>query len=156
MESAFLIAGLLELVASERPELLAPLVEALEHSPARPGLAEVAEVWGVRSEDRAAELGAVAMRAARHLDRLERRRPGTWRHPRQVVDSPKVQALVILADERHGRVEGIARTKRLNVLRRKLRRVAEVERQRRELDAFLREPAPPVDPEWLRQFLTRR
>ncbi len=154
MESAFLVAGLLELVASERPDLLGPLAEALEHSPARPGLAEVAEVWGVRPEDRAADLGAVAMRAARHLDRLERRRPGMWRKPGQVVDAPNVQALATLADARHGRAEGIARTKRLNILRRKLERIADLEHQRRELDAFLREPAPPVDPEWLRQFLT--
>ncbi len=145
MDSAFHVAGLLELVATERPELLGPLVKALEYSPARPGLVQVAEVWGVQPEDLAADLGAVAARASRHLDRLERRRPGTWRHPAQVVDAPNVEALATVADARHGRAEGMARARRLDILRRKLRRAAEVERQRRELDAFLREPSKPVD-----------
>ncbi len=145
MESAFHVAGLLELVATERPELLAPLVEALEYSPARPGLVQVAKVWGVRPEDLAADLGAVAAKASKHLDRLEHRRPGTWRHPAQVVDSPNVEALATVADARHGRAEGIARAKRLNILRRKLGRAAEVERARRELGAFLQAPSKPVD-----------
>ncbi len=144
MESAY-IAGLLELVATERPDLLAPLVETLQNSPGRRGLAKVAEVWGIRPEDRAADLGAVAVRASRHLDRLERRRPGTWRHPDQVVDAPNVEALATVADARRERADGIARARRLDILRRKLRRVAAVERQRRELDAFLRAPSRPVD-----------
>ncbi len=141
----FFVAGLLEMVASERPDLLGPLVEVLEHGPAGRGVAEVAEAWGIRPEDRAAEFGAVAARASRHLDRLERRRPGTWRHPDQVVDGPNVQALASLAVARRGRVDGIARAKRLDILRRKLERVAEVERARRELGAFLRAPSKPVD-----------
>ncbi len=141
----FFVAGLLELVASERPDLLGPLIEALEHGPAGHGLAEVAEVWGIRPEDRADDLGPVAVRASRHLDRLERRRPGTWRHPNQVVDAPNVEALATVADARHGRADGIARGRRLDILRRKLQRVAAVERQRRELDAFLRAPSAPVN-----------
>ncbi len=145
MDSAFHVVGLLELVATKRPELLGPLVEALEYSPARPGLVQIAEVWGVRPEDLAADLGAVAAQASKHLDRLERRRPGTWRHPGQVVDAPNVEALATVADARHERAEGIARAKRLNIIRRKLERVAEVERQRQELDAFLRAPSKPVD-----------
>ncbi len=141
----FFVASLLELVASERPDLLGPLVEVLERGPAGRGVAEVAEAWGVRPEDRAADLGPVVVRASRHLDRLEMRRPGTWRHPAQVVDGPNVQALATLADARHGRSEGIARAKRLNIIRRKLGRAAEVERARRELAAFLQAPSKPVD-----------
>ena len=140
------VVGLLELLASERPDLLGPVFEALKYSPASPGLAQVAELWSIRPEDRAADLEAVAVRASSHLDRLERRRPGTWRHPGQVVDGPNIAALVSLASARHGRVEGMARGKRLNVIRRKLKRAAAVERQRRQLDAFLREkPSQPVD-----------
>ncbi len=142
---SFFVAGLLELVASERPDLLGPLVEVLELGPAGRGLAEVSEVWGIRSEDLAADLGPVAVRAAKHLDRLERRRPGTWRHPDQVVDAPNIEALATLADARHGRTEGIARARRLDILRQKLERVARAEQARHELDAFLREPSKPVD-----------
>ncbi len=142
---SFFVARLLELVASERPNLLGPLIETLKHGPAGRGPAEVGEIWGIRPEDRAADLGAVAVRASRHLDRLERRRPGTWRHPDQVVDAPNVEALATVADARRERADGIARARRLDILRRKLRRVAAVERQRRELDAFLRAPSRPVD-----------
>ncbi|MCP3959261.1 MAG: hypothetical protein GY719_15530 [bacterium] len=140
----FFVAGLLELVANERPDLLGPLIEALEHGPAGHGLAEVAEVWRIRPEDRADDLGPVVVRASRHLDRLERRRTG-WRHPGELVGSPNVEALAGLADARRRRVDGIARVRRLDILRRKLERVAEVERQRRELDAFLQAPSKPVD-----------
>ncbi len=138
------VAGLLEAIASERPDLLAEVVEVLEHSPARHGLAEVADVWGIQSGDRA-ELGAVALKASAHLDRLERRRPGTWRHPGQVVDAPNVQALASFADARRQRVAGLARTNRLGVVFRKVDRAAEVERQRRKLDAFMEQPSKPVD-----------
>ena len=141
---SFFVAALLELVASDRPDILGPLIEALEHGPASCGLAEVAEVWGIRPEDRAADLGTVAVRAAKHLDRLERRRAG-WRHPGQVVDAPNCQALASFANARRVRVVGIARAGRLDILLRKVERVAEVERQRRELNAFLRAPSKPVD-----------
>ncbi len=140
----FFVAGLLELVASERPDLLEPLIEALGHGPAGRGLAEVAEVWGVRPEDRDDDLGPVAVKASKHLDRLERRRTG-WRHPAQVVDGPNVQALASLAGARRTRVDGIASARRLGIVRRKVERVAEVERQRRQLEAFLRAPSQPVD-----------
>ncbi len=140
----FFVAGLLELVASERPDLLGPLIEALEHGPAAHGLTEVAEVWGIRPEDRADDLGPVAVRASKHLDRLERRRTG-WRHPGELVGSPNVAALASLADARRRRVDGIARARRLDIVRRKVERVAEIERQRRQLAAFLKAPSKPVD-----------
>ncbi len=139
-----LVAGLLEVVASERPDLLGPLIEALEHSPAGRGLAQVAEVWDVRPEDHSEDLSKLAVCASKHLDRLEKYRTG-WRHPNQMVDEPNVQALVSFALERRRRVPGIARARRLDVLRRKLKRTAETERQRQELDAFLREPSAPID-----------
>ncbi len=136
--------GLLELVASERPDLLSPLIEALEHSPGSRALVEVAEVWGIQPENRANDVGTVAARASKHLDRLERRRTG-WRHPGQVVDSPNVSALASFANTRRGRVVGIARAKRLDIILRKVERAAEIEHQRRQLDAFLQEPSKPVD-----------
>ncbi len=139
------VAGLLEMVASERLDFLGPFIEVLEHSPAGRGLLEVAEVWGIPPEGRATGLGVVAARAAKHLSRLERRRTG-WRHPKEIVDAPNVNALVDFADARSSRIDGVARARRLEVLGRKLKRAADVERQRQQLDAFLREkPAQPVN-----------
>ncbi len=143
MDSAFFVAGLLELVASERPELLGRLVEALEYSPERPGLVQIADLWGLRPEDLTADLGALAARASKHLDRLERRRSG-WRDPRQLLADPNVPALASLANARRRRMAG-TRARRLDIVRRKVERVAKHEQLRRRLDAFLREPSAPVD-----------
>ncbi len=144
------VASLLEIVASERPELLVPLCETLRSGPAFQIVLDLARDWHVEP----AELAAVASRAARQLGRLEMRR-GQWRHPSLVVDSPNVRALSHFAYARRGRVSGRVRSRRLNVLAIKLRRIAETEHHRRQLDSFLREPAKPVDPEWLKDFLRR-
>ncbi len=137
----FFVGHLLELVASERPGILAPLLAVLEHGPASRDLAELAAVWGL---DRDADLAAVAVKAAHQLNHLERRRAG-WTHPAQVVDAPNCQALAHFAGARSGRVVGSARARRLDIVRRKAERVAEHERQRRELDDFLGEPSAPFD-----------
>ncbi len=100
------VTGLLEIVASERPDLLGPLIEALEHSPAGRRLAQIAEMWGVRPEDRTEDLGHLAVRASKHHDRLEKYRTG-WRHPNQMVDEPNVRALLSFVFERRKRVPGI-------------------------------------------------
>ncbi|MCP3959500.1 MAG: hypothetical protein GY719_16760, partial [bacterium] len=50
------VAGLLELVASERPDLLRPMVKALEFSRAAAGIAEIVERWDIGPE--LAELAA--------------------------------------------------------------------------------------------------
>ncbi len=95
------VAVLLELVASERPDLLRPLVKALEYSPAGGGVAELAKQWNVPpSGKHAGKLVVIAATTAQHLDRLERKRRNVWRHPREVVDSPNVLALHSFA---HGR-----------------------------------------------------
>ncbi len=47
------------------------------------------------------------------------------------------------------------RSRRLEIIARKLDRAAESDRRRRSLDRFLAEPRRPVDPEWLRAFLER-
>ncbi len=148
------LTGVLEIIASERPDLLGSLVAGLEFRPAGRGIAALAKSWGVRSETPAtglSELAEVALKTVRDLTRLEKRRVG-WRHPRQVVDKPNIPALHSFALRRSDRVT-LARGRRLQMLANKLERAHEGERQRRMVEAFLHEPAPPVDPDWLRDFL---
>ena len=143
------IVGVLEVVASERLDLLLPLLELLRNSPAYKAVNDLARCWYVEPT----ELPGVAERATRHLDRLEARRR-RWRHPSEIVRSPNVHALWSFAAARRTRVPGMARSRRLTVLSVKLRRIAEIDHQRRKLDAFLKEPNTPVDPGWLDAFLS--
>jgi len=149
------VAGVLELVASERPDLIGPLVKALERSPTGHGIAELAKLWGIAPEDCTAELAETALITTKHLDRLERKRGVGWRHPRQLVDAPNVPALHSFALCRRGRVTG-PRSRRLEVIGLKLERAADSDRRRQMVETFLREPAPPVDGRWLRDFLGAR
>ncbi len=149
------IAGLLEVIASERPDLLGPVVATLKlDSDSSGGLQELASSWEVRSPTPASgrsELFEVALKAARDLDRLEKRRGG-WRHPREVVEEPNLTVLYSFTLRRIERSR-IVRGRRLRVLASKLERAYEGERQRRMIEAFIYEPVPPVDPDWLRNFL---
>ncbi len=150
------VAALLELVAKKQPDLLGPVVSALEFSPAGRGVGELAKRWGVGGDDRVAELVEVALKTAEHLDRLERKHRHGWRHPREVVYRPNVPALQSFAYGRRNRVREIRRARRLEILGRKLERAYEGERRRRQVERFLSEPVPAVDPEWLRDFLGER
>ncbi len=87
----------------------------------------------------------------RPRDRLERNR--TWRHPRQVLGQPNVPALYSFTEQRRARVSGISRQRRLDIMRHKLQRAYDGERRRQMVEDFLNEPAPPVDPGWLEDFL---
>ncbi len=147
------VAALLELVAKKRPDLLGPVVSALEFSPAGRSVGELTKLWGVGGDDRVAELVEVALKTAENLDRLERKNRQSWRHPREVVPAPNVAALHSFAFGRRNRVEEIRRSRRLEIIGRKLGRAQESERRRREVERFLSEPATGVDPEWLREFL---
>lgn len=142
------IAGLLEIVASERPALLGPLVETLRDGPTFQEVLGLARSWYVEPAD----LALVAARATRQLGRLEKRQRH-WRHPSQIVGSPNVPALWSFALARRDRVPGVARARRLNMLANRLRRIAEIEDYRRQLETFLREPVKPMDRAWLENFL---
>ncbi len=45
------------------------------------------------------------------------------------------------------------RSRRLEIIGRKLEKAYEGDLRRRQVERFLSEPAPAVDPEWLRDFL---
>ncbi len=154
------VAGLLEVVAAERPELLRPLVKALEYSRAAAGVADLGDVWGIgapgpEEEDRGDKLFEIAAKTSAGLDQLERKRAFGWNHPRELIDGANVAALQGFAHQRRVRVRNARREARLSLIARKLDQVAEADRRRRAVERFLGEPVQPVDPKWLREFLKR-
>ena len=133
----FYAVSMLELVSTERPAMLIPLITSLLVGRSVDG---VCELWGIEPD----ELAEVALRTAKHLSRLERRQAG-WRHPDQALDKANCQALASFAEARQARVSGTARSRRLGIVLRKCRRAADAEQSRRKLEAFIREPSQPID-----------
>lgn len=127
------IAGMLELVASHRPELLPIYLDMVANSPARFAILELATDLKVREVQ---DLSPVVLKIIADLDRLEKRRTG-WRHPEQIVTQPNVVGLLFFCHARTHNVPGIARRRRLEVMARKLKRVHEQERTRAWIDDFL-------------------
>ena len=145
------VAALLELVASERPDYLEWAIDVLQNSPVRFAILDLFREWETADPE---ALVRVIVKASADLDRLERRR--SWRKPDQVIHEPHLAALYQLVGSRAQRVEGIARRRRLEIIRRKLKRVYDRERAKKELEAFLREPPrQEIDPAWIRAFLRR-
>ncbi len=154
------VTGVLEIVATERPDLLRPLIKALEYSRAVADVAELGDVWGLgppgpEEEDRSGKLFEIAAKTSAGLDQLERKRAFGWDHPRELIDGANVAALQGFAHERRVRVRNTRREARLSLIARKLDQVAEADRRRRAVERFLGEPIKPVDPKWLREFLKR-
>lgn len=145
------LAALLELVASEQPDLLPWAVSVVEQSAGRAIFLELAEEWGVQPRD----VRRVAARAARQLDELEPRGgtdPGSLRGPALV-------AAFHFASQRRRRISGLRRQQRLKTLGRQLAEALEVARQRRRIHSLIgiaevEEPA--VDGPWIQEFLGSR
>ncbi len=127
------IAGMLELVASQRPDLLPIYLDMVANSPARFAVLELASDLNVRETQ---DLHPVVLKISADLDRLERRRTG-WRHPRQIVSSPHVGGLLYFCRARIQNVPGIARRRRLEVMSRKLQRVYDQEKTRAWINDFI-------------------
>lgn len=126
------LVATLELIATEHPELLPWQIDVVHHSPARWMVHQLAAAWGVRPLD----LGPLAVKAARDLDRLEARRGG-WRHACRIVHEPCLAALLDLAVERRERIDVVARRRRLESIARRLAKELEAERQRRWIQRFI-------------------
>ncbi len=124
--------AVLEIVASEQPQLIEFQVQALLDSPLSFALRELAATFGVAPRD----VGEPVVRACAHLDRLERYRR-TWRDPAEVVDSPNLAALVSVC---RARIRRASQPKRRQKLERILRRVEPAQglaRTRAWIDNFL-------------------
>ncbi len=127
------IAGMLELVASQRPDLLPIYLDMVSNSPARFAVLELASDLNVREPQ---NLYPVVLKISADLDRLEKRRTG-WRHPQQIVAAPHVAGLLYFCRARIQNVPGIARRRRLEVMARKLQRVYEQEKTRAWINDFI-------------------
>ncbi len=127
--------------------------DLLVYSRAAAGFADLVEQWGIEAENRAGELAEVAAKASAGLDQVERKRGFGWRHPRELVDSPNVPALLAFSYARRGRLQDLRRRHRLEMIGRKLERAQESDRRRQSVERFLSEPARPVGRQWLREFL---
>ncbi len=127
------IAAMLELVASQRPDLLPIYLDTVSNSPARFAILELASDLKVREIQ---DLHPVVLKISADLDRLERRRTG-WRHPQQIVAKPHVVGLLYFCRARIRNVPGIARRRRLEVMSRKLQRVHDQEKTRAWITDFI-------------------
>ncbi len=127
------IAAILDLVASQRPDLLAVYLDIVANSPARFAVLELASDLGVRGTQ---DLCPVVLKISADLDRLERRRTG-WRHPKQIVDDPNVAGLSHFCRARIQNVPGIARQRRLEVIAMKLQRIHDQEKTRAWITDFI-------------------
>ncbi len=130
------IAGMLELVASQRPDLLPIYLDMAANSPARFAVLELASDLKVRDPER---LYPVLLKISADLDRLEKRRTG-WRHPRQILNNPNVVGLLYFCRARIKNVPGIARRRRLEVMSRKLQRAYDQEKTRAWITDFIGAP----------------
>ena len=127
------LTGLLEITASQRPDLLPVLVEILQNSVAWHPVAELAHRWGVKEETADREKAADALVrtlniATAKLSRMERLR-GRWRAIRPVereqpqpwqgvtVTVPSVAAVVYLARARATRSSAAKSAKLERIIR---------------------------------------
>ena len=127
------IASILELVASQRPDLLPIYLDTVTNSPARFAVLELAAKLGVKAGQ---DLYRMVLKIVTDLDRLEGKRTG-WRHPRQIITTPNIVGLLYFCRARIQNVPGIARRRRLEIMARKLQRVYDQERTRDWIHDFI-------------------
>ncbi len=127
------IASMMELVASQRPDLLPIYLDTVSNSPARFAVLELASDLGVREPQ---DLYPVVLKITADLDRLERKRTG-WRHPQQLVSNPNVGGLLYFCNARIQNVAGISRRRRLEIMARKIQRVYDQEKTRAWITDFI-------------------
>ncbi len=124
--------AILEIVASEQPELLEFQAQALLNSTMSFALRDLAATFDVAPED----VGDAACRACTHLDRLERHRR-TWRDPAELLDSPNLSALVSVSRARIRRTSPPARRQKLERIQRRVEAAYKLARTRAWVDAFI-------------------
>ncbi len=126
------VAAILELTASEHPELLEFQAHALLNSTMGFALRKLAAAIDVAPE----KVGAAIGRACADLDLLERQRKVRW-EPGQVLDDPNLAALLYLCSARLKRVGEGRRRFRLERVLRRVEPAYEVARARAWIDDFI-------------------
>ncbi len=133
--------AVLELVASELPDLLPFVVGTMEASPARSEVLALVKLFDVK---RPRDVAARAGRAAFQLDRLERNARRKWTHPREFLGADGLPASILsrFAQARAARWErrGWPRSSELVRLDRRLREAAGKERATAMVREFLSDP----------------
>ncbi len=122
----------LEIVASEQPDLIEFLAQSLVGSPVSFAIRELAATFGVAPED----VGETVGRACTHLDCLERHRRA-WRQPAEVVESPNLAALVTVCRARIRRASPPKRRLKLERILRRIEPAHRLARTRAWIDDFL-------------------
>ncbi len=133
-------AAVLELAASEHPELLEFQVHVLANGTMSFALDKLASSLDVPRR----QLAPTVLRACKDLDRLERRK-GTWREPAKILDEPNLAALFYVGSARLERVSIPPRRQRLERVVRKVERAYGLARSRAWIEAFIG-PLPQKQP----------
>ncbi len=124
--------AVLELTASEQPELLKFQIHVLCNSTMRFTVQQLAAALGVSQE----QVSRAVLRASEDLDRLEKYRKN-WRDPAKVLDSPNLAALLCVCHARSKRVSKPTRRRRLEMFQRRIERAHELARSRAWIEDFI-------------------
>lgn len=125
------VTRLLELVATQQPDLLFLVIDMASHSPFRFAILELASTFGTTPE----RLASVLHTTCLNLDRLEARRK--WKHPYDVLPQANLRGLLYLCRARRIRVSAVTRSRRLAMIARKLEQAYRSERTQRWIEDFL-------------------
>ena len=131
--------AILELTATEHPELLEFQIHVLGNSTMSFALEKLATAFDVSRR----RIGSTVLKACKDLDRLEQRR-GAWREPAKILDSPNLAALLSVGTARLGRLSR-ARRLRLERIMHKVERAYRLARSRAWIEAFIG-PLPKKSP----------
>ncbi|MEM7354026.1 MAG: hypothetical protein AAF657_24705 [Acidobacteriota bacterium] len=135
------IAALLELIGSQRPELLDFQIEAITSRWHGLPLPELADAFGTHPN----QLSRTVLEACQDLDRLEKTKEA-WQDPAVLLERPNLAALQLLCQARLGRVPKISHRRRLAAIRRRLTKAQELARVRGLIEDFIGGGTRPTGP----------
>ncbi len=125
-------AAVLELTASEQPELLDFQAHVLCNSSMSFAVQKLAAAFDVPLE----KVGPTVSRACKDLDRLENHRGASW-EPAKILEAPNLAALLYLCKARLNRVQDVKRRLRLGKVLRRLKPAYDLARARAWVDDFI-------------------
>ena len=124
--------GLLEVIASEHPDLLELLTHVLSSGPMSFAVRELAANLDMSPD----ELGRALWRACADLDRLEKYR-ARWQTPAQVIGPSNLAVLRYVCHARLNRVQTLSRRRRLEMIRKRVEQAYAFARSRAWIESFI-------------------
>ena len=140
------VVAILEVIATEAPELLAYQIEICRQGPVVWAIEELAMDWRIRPDQMCATVAA----SVAAVEKLRRRR--SWRDPAAVVDRPNLATCRAMAQARAARTNSRAQRGQLEATCRRLAACLETQRRRDWLLAFLDETSPPAG-DWIHKYV---